>query len=148
MIQDIKTAAESVGLTAVITNSRDKIETQLNRITGVEDLPLMLVSWDLETTISFNEHGDLENPSTKVVVLVMDKASDTSKEEAENTAEDMAALFQKFTKALYDQLIQYQKVIGGEMISDIGYTLAPQHGLGKHSGVLGRFTMQTAIANC
>jgi hypothetical protein len=148
MIQDIKTAAESVGLTAVITNSRDKIETQLNRITGVEDLPLMLVSWDLETTISFNEHGDLENPSTKVVVLVMDKASDTSKEEAENTAEDMAALFQKFTKALYDQLIQYQKVIGGEMISDIGYTLAPQHGLGKHSGVLGRFTMQTAIVNC
>jgi cyclopropane-fatty-acyl-phospholipid synthase len=57
-------------------------------------------------------------------------------------------LFQKFTKALYDQLIQYQKVIGGEMISDIGYTLAPQHGLGKHSGVLGRFTMQTAIVNC
>ena len=148
MIQDIKTAAESVGLTAVITNSRDKIETQLNRITGVEDLPLMLVSWDLETTISFNEHGDLENPSTKVVVLVMDKASDTSKEEAENTAEDMAALFQKFTKALYDQLIQYQKVIGGEMITDVGYTLAPQHGLGKHSGVLGRFTMQTAIVNC
>lgn len=148
MIQDIKTAADAVGLTAVITNSRDKIETQLNRITGVEDLPLMLVSWDLETTISFDEHGDLENPSTKVVVLVMDKAKDTTKEEAENSAEEMALLFQKFIKALYSQLVQYQKVIGGEMISDIGYTLAPQHGLGKHSGVLGRFTMETAIANC
>mgnify|MGYP003632305311 FL=1 len=148
MIQDIKTAAESVGITAVITNSKERIESQLNRITGVEDLPLMLVSWDLETTITFNEHGDLNNPITRVVVLLMDKASDTTKEEAESTAEGMATLFQQFVKALYSQLIPYQKQIGTEILSDIGFTLAPQHGMGKHSGILGRFSMQTAIANC
>lgn len=148
MIQDVKLAAESVGITAVITNSRDKIETQLNRITGIEDLPLMLCSWDFESTITFNEHGDLNNPSTKVVVLLMDKASDTTKDEAESTAEEMGLLFQKFIKALYSQLIPYQKQIGTDILTDIGYTLAPQHGLGKHSGILGRFTMQTAIANC
>ena len=130
MIQDIKTAAESVGITAVITNSKERIESQLNRITGVEDLPLMLVSWDLETTITFNEHGDLNNPIT------------------ESTAEGMATLFQQFVKALYSQLIPYQKQIGTEILSDIGFTLAPQHGMGKHSGILGRFSMQTAIANC
>ena len=148
MIADIKTAAESVGITAVITNSKERIETQLNRITGVEDLPLMLVSWDLETTITLNEHGDLNNPVTKVVVLLMDKAIDTSKDQAEATAESMAALYQVFIKALYSQLIPYQKQIGTDILTDVGYTLAPQHGLGKHSGVLGRFTMQTAIANC
>lgn len=148
MIQDIKTAAESVGITAVITNSKERIESQLNRITGVEDLPLMLVSWDLETTITFNEHGDLNNPITRVVVLLMDKASDTTKDEAEATSENMAALFQQFVKALYSQLIPYQKQIGTEILSDIGFTLAPQHGMGKHSGILGRFSMQTAIANC
>ena len=96
MIADIKLAAESVGITAVITNSKEKIETQLNRITRIEDLPLMLVSWDLESTIDFNEHGFLTNPITNVVVLLMDKAQDSSKDEAENTSEAMALLYQSF----------------------------------------------------
>lgn len=148
MISDIKVAAEAVGITAVITNSKEKIETQLNRITRIEELPLMLVSWDLETTISFNEHGFLDNPVTNCVVLLMDKAEDTSKDEAENTAEAMATLYQQFMQSLYNQLIKYQKVEGEDMLSDISYTLAPQYGLGKHSGVLGRFTMETGIANC
>mgnify|MGYP003642955041 CR=1 FL=1 len=148
MIADIRAAAEACGITAVITNSKEKIETQLNRITGIESLPLMLISWDLETTLTFNEHGDLNNPETKVVILLMDKASDTTKSEAEDTAESMAQLFQQFIKALYTQLIPYQRTLGTEIISDVGYTLAPQHGMGKHSGVLGRFSMQTAIANC
>lgn len=148
MIQDIKTAAEAVGITAVITNSKEKIETQLNKLTGVEDLPLMLVSWDLSTTLEINEHGFLNNPVTDVVVLLMDKAQDTSKDEAENTAEAMAELYQKFIQNLYSQLIQYQKQEGQEMLTNITYTLVPSHGLGKHSGVMGRFTMQTGITNC
>ena len=149
MIADIKTAAESVGITAVITNSKEKIETQLNRITRVEDLPLMLVSWDLESTIDFDEHGFLNNPVTNVVVLLMDKAEDSSKEVAESTAEGMATLYQSFCKALYSQLIQYQKVQGQDMLTNISYSLAPQYGLGKHSGVLGRFTMQSqSVNNC
>jgi hypothetical protein len=149
MIADIKTAAESVGITAVITNSKEKIETQLNRITRVEDLPLMLVSWDLESTIDFDEHGFLNNPVTNVVVLLMDKAEDSSKELAENTAEEMAMLYQSFCRALYSELIQYQKVQGQDMLTNISYSLAPQYGLGKHSGVLGRFTMQSqSVSNC
>ena len=148
MIADIRTAAEEVGITAVISNSRERIETQLNRITGLESLPLMLVSWDLSSTIAFDDHGFLMNPETDVVVLLMDKAIDTTKEEAENTAEEMAALFQQFAQALYSQLIQYQKMEGQQMLSGISYTLAPQHGLGKHSGILGRFTMQSGISNC
>jgi hypothetical protein len=149
MIADIKTAAESVGITAVITNSKEKIETQLNRITRVEDLPLMLVSWDLESTIDFDEHGFLNNPVTNVVVLLMDKAEDSSKELAESTAEEMAMLYQSFCRALYSELIQYQKVQGQDMLTNISYSLAPQYGLGKHSGVLGRFTMQSqSVSNC
>lgn len=149
MIADIKTAAEAVGITAVITNSKEKIETQLNRITRIEDLPLMLVSWDLESTIEFDQHGFLTNPVTNVVVLLMDKAQDTSKEEAENTAEEMALLYQKFCRSLYSQLVQYQQVQGQDMLTNISYSLAPQYGLGKHSGVLGRFTMQSqSVDNC
>jgi hypothetical protein len=148
MIADIKTAAESVGITAVITNSKERIETQLNRITGSESLPLMLVSWDLSTTIEFDEHGFLQNPSTDVVVLLMDKALDATKEAAENSSEEMAVLFQQFVRKLYSLLIKYQKREGQQMVSEISYTLAPQHGLGKHSGILGRFNMQTGIANC
>lgn len=149
MIADIKTAAEAVGITAVITNSKEKIETQLNRITRIEDLPLMLVSWDLESTIEFDQHGFLTNPVTNVVVLLMDKAQDASKEEAENTAEEMALLYQKFCRSLYSQLVQYQQVQGQDMLTNISYSLAPQYGLGKHSGVLGRFTMQSqSVDNC
>ena len=148
MIQDIKTAAEAVGITAVITNSKEKLDTQLNKLTGVENLPLMLVSWDLSTTLEINEHGFLNNPVTDVVVLLMDKAQDTSKDEAENTAEAMAELYQKFIQNLYSQLIQYQKQEGQQMLTNITYTLVPSHGLGRHSGVMGRFTMQTGITNC
>lgn len=148
MIADIKTAAEAVGITAVITNSREKIETQLNRITGLEELPIMLISWDLSTSLEINEHGFLNNPITDVTVLLLDKPADTSKDEAEDTAEEMATLYQSFIQKLYDGLIQYQKVEGEQVLDGINYTLVPQHGLSKHSGILGRFTMQTGISNC
>lgn len=145
MIADIKTAAESVGITAVITNSSEKIETQLNRIQRVEDLPIMLVSWDLESTLEFDENGFLKNPSTNVVLLLMDKAEDRSKDEAEAVAEEMATLFQQFIQKLYTALVPYQKEIGTNILTNISYTLVPQHGLGKHSGVMGRFTMSDKV---
>lgn len=145
MIADLRIAAEAVGITAIITNSNEKIETQLNRITGVEDLPIMLISWDLETSLQFNQHGFLNNPVTNVVLLLMDKPEDRTKDVAESTAEAMANLYQQFMQSLYNQLVQYQKVQGEEMLTNISYTLVPKHGLGKHSGVMGRFTMQTAI---
>lgn len=148
MIADIKLAAESVGITAVITNSSEKIESQLNRITRIEELPIMLVSWDLRSSLQFDEHGFLMNPSTDVVVLLMTKAEDNTKDEAESTAEEMAVLYQQFISNLYQQLLPYQRVQGTEILSGIEYTLVPQHGLGKHSGIMGRFTMSDSVANC
>jgi hypothetical protein len=149
MISEIRQAALEAGVTAMITNSTEKIETQLNRLTGNVTLPLMLISWDIESSLEFNEHGFLMNPRAKIVALLMTKAVDTSKEEAEVSAELMAALFQVFLKKLYDILIPYQKVQGGsQIISDIGFTLVPLHGAGKHSGVLGRFTMEDTVSNC
>ena len=145
MIADLRLAAEAVGITAIITNSNEKIETQLNRVTRVEDLPIMLISWDLQTSLQFNEHGFLGNPITNVVLLLMDKPEDRTKDVAESTAEGMATLYQQFIQSLYSRLVQYQKVEGEQMLTDISYTLVPKHGLGKHSGVMGRFTMQTAI---
>ena len=73
-IADIKEAAKESGITAVITNSTERIETQLNKITGIEQLPIMLVSWDLETELTFDDNGFLNNPSTKVVLLLMTKS--------------------------------------------------------------------------
>lgn len=148
MIEDIQTAGESVGITTILTNSNEKIEAQLNRITGFEQLPIMLVSWDLETTLTFNENGFLRNPSTNVVCLLMDKSDDKTKDEREKTANDMGGLFQSFCQALYSLLIQYQTESPENILTGITYQLVPKHGAGQHSGVLGRFTMETAIINC
>lgn len=148
MIAEIKEAAESVGITALITNSTEKIEVQLNKITSLEDLPLMLVSWDLDATVSFNESGFLNNPVIDVVCLLMTKAEDPSKDEAEKSAEEMYFLYLKFIQSLRDilspKLVNYQD----EPVTGISCKLVPKHGLGKHSGVLGRFSMITGITNC
>lgn len=148
MIADIRLAAEDVGITAVVTNSSEKIESQLNRIVGVENLPIMLVSWDLDTSLTFDSHGRLQNPSTKVVCLLLDKAEDTSKKEMEDTADRMGGLFQSFCQALYNRLVEYQTGDTSSIITDAGYKRVPKHGAGKHSGCLGRFTMSTQIINC
>ena len=147
IINDIKTAAQSVGITAVITNSEEKIETQLNRITRIEELPLMLVSWDMVSDLEFDSNGFLLNPKTNVVMLLLDKPIDTTKEEAENSADAMATLYMKFIQALYDQLSPYQRIQGEDILSDVSYTLVPKHGLGKHSGILGRFRASGQISN-
>lgn len=148
MINDIKLAGEEVGITTLITNSNEKIETQLNRITGAEDLPIMLVSWDLDTSLVFDVHGFLENPKTKVVCLLMDKAEDTTKDEMEQTAIKMGGLFQSFCQELYNRLVSVQKKGPSEILTGISYKLVPKHGAGKHSGVMGRFTMSTEVINC
>jgi len=148
MIGDIKLAGEEVGITTLVTNSNEKIETQLNRITGFEQLPIMLVSWDLDTSLVFNSNGFLKNPSTKVVCLLMSKAEDTSKDEMEETANEMGVLFQQFCQKLYERLVPYQKEGPENILTEIGYKLVPKHGAGKHSGIMGRFTMATEIINC
>jgi len=149
MIQLIKDAAASVGVVAFVTNSTDKIETQLNNITKIQQSPIMLVSWDINTSLVFNKNGFLENPSSDIVALLVSKPGDATKETAETVSAEMAVIFRQFIQALYRSLIPFQTQSDIPAISNASYKHVPIHGLGKHSGVLGRFTMRTAIAgNC
>jgi hypothetical protein len=148
MISNIKKAADNVGITAIITNSTEKIEVQLNKITSLEDLPLMLISWDLDASVSFNDSGFLENPVIDVVCLLMTKPEDLSKDEMESAAEEMYYLYLDFIQELRTILSPLLKNYQSQPIINIGCKLVPKHGLGKHSGVMGRFSMITAISNC
>ena len=148
MISEIKEAADIVGITAFITNSDSKIETQLNRITDIADLPSMLVSWDLTTLLEFDTHGLLKNPSTPVVCLLMSKAETLEKELMEDKAEEMGLLFIEFVKVLRGILVRTNRDNTASVLTAIEYQLVPKHGLGKHSGIIGKFTMRTGIDNC
>ena len=147
MIQEIKEAAESVGISAFITNSGERIENQLNRITREEDLPIMLVSWDIDVNLNFDSSGFLENPVASIVALILTKPEDTSKEEAEKSAEEMALLYHAFLKSLNSIQIRYQKQ-SDQPITSASYKMVPQHGAGKHSGVLCRWNMKVKVENC
>lgn len=147
MIQLIKDAAAEVGIVAFITNSTERIETQLNRIVREEDLPIMLVSWDIDVNLVFDPSGFLQNPTVNIVSLLVEKPETTSKEEAEKSAVAMGVLFQTFLQKLHSKLIIFQKQTDPP-VSNASYKLTPIHGAGKHSGVLGRFTMRIAVTNC
>lgn len=144
MIKEINKAAEQVGITAIVTNSTEKIETQLNRITNAEQLPILLVSWDYEVNLEIDSNGFLNNPSTNIVCLLMTKAYSTEKSDMEEASELMGALFTNFVKTLNSNL-RVQTRDGLNALSGISYTNVPRHGAGKHSGVLGRFSMRTKI---
>lgn len=147
MIQHIKDSAEAVGIEAVITNSEQKIEVQLNSLTRDDDRPIMLVSWDIDTTISFDEHGLMNNPEMSIVALLVEKAPDLTKVELENTAEEMADLFKLFLQDLYRRLIPVQRSLR-QPITNATYKYVPKHGAGKHSGVLAKWNQYTGIINC
>lgn len=147
MINEIKDAANKVGITTLITNSDERIETQLNRITRIEDLPIMLVSWDIESTIEFGQNGFFNNPASQITLLLMTKSETKEKKEYEDTSEKMGQLFIKFARALNDSLVLSYRGQGFPL-KNISYKLVPKHGLGKHSGVLGKFTMFSKIDNC
>jgi hypothetical protein len=142
VIAKIKEVAKSVGISAVITNSEEKIETQLNRLTREEQLPIMLISWDINASISFDEvTGFAGNPALDIVCLLLTKPETMDKEEAEDESENMATLFVTFLQALHSKqrpLLRTQEA----PITNASYQLVPRHGMGKHSGVLGRFTVR------
>jgi hypothetical protein len=148
MISNIEKAAENVGITAIVTNSTEKIEVQLNKISNLEDMPLMLISWDLDVNVEFNENGFLNNPVVDVICLLMTKPEVLSKDEMETSAEEMYYLYLEFIQELRDilspLLVNYQE----QPLTGIGCKIVPKHGLGKHSGVMGRFSMITSISNC
>ena len=85
----IENAAKEVGITALVANAKDKIETQLNKLTDVDKLPIALIPWDLESTSEFGDNGFLTNPTTVVRLLLMTKAKSLTKEDMENASFEM-----------------------------------------------------------
>lgn len=149
VIQIIKATAEEVGITATVTNSDAKLQVQLNRLKDEANDPMALITWDLTTTLTFDVNGFLQNPTTPVTMLLMSKASSTEKEDMEAKAEEMGDLFTAFIQSLRNNLVQYNRHFdNANLITGMGYQLVPAYGLGKHSGVIGRFTMISGLDNC
>lgn len=148
MIEYIQASATACGIGIVVTNSEKSIETQLNNLTDLEGQPIMLVSWDIDTNLSFDTNGFLENPSSKIVALLVKKATDLKKETMEEASIEMGRLFTRFIKDLYERLIPFQRSREAGPITEATYKLVPKHGSGKHSGVLCRWTMRSDLNNC
>lgn len=162
MIQLIKDSAQAVGISLVITNSEQGIEVQLNNlthktekgnpttpnvVTRPTDLPIMLVSWDIDTTLNFNSNSFLDNPDSKIVALLMKKATDLKKDTLEDASVEMGLLFTQFIQDLYNRLVPYMRT-STSPITNCGYKLVPRYGAGKHSGILARWSMKTGLDVC
>lgn len=143
-LKRIELAAADSGITTVFSNSNERIEAQLNRITKNTETPIMLISWDIESTVNFDNNGFLQNPSANIVALLLSKPTDLTTVTAISVAEAMGDLFQIFLRKLYGYLIPYQKS-NDQVISGASFQLVPQHGAGKHSGVLARWTQRNYI---
>lgn len=146
MIGYIQQAAESCGISTVITNSEERIETQLNSLTKEEGMPIMLVSWDIDTTLNFDSNGFLENPTSNITALLMKKAPSLTKDDMEEASQEMGRLYQVFIQKLWSILIPLQGSISPP-ITNANYKLVPKHGAGRHSGVLCKWNMRTDISN-
>lgn len=139
-------AAEAVGITVYVTDSKSRLETQLNRIAKIIDLPMMLVSWDIQTDLEFNSLGQLGNPKCNITFMLMSKAELLEKIPMTEEAEKMGELFQQFLKKLYDSLSSVN-VLGESPITYASYTQDPDHGAGRHSGVVGGWVMAVKSAD-
>jgi len=144
MLKELKAAAEEVGFSIIIATSDRNINDQLNRIVREADLPLALCSWDLDVSVSFNENGLMDNPTTTVTLLLIDKAETLEKIDLEEKAEEMGDLFIRFIKNAKDYMTTNTNV-KEQPITNASFTYVPSYGSGKHSGVLGKFTMQLPI---
>lgn len=141
MLTELKAAAEEVGFSIIIATSDRNINDQLNRIVRSEDLPLALCSWDLNVNIEFDNNGLMNNPTTDVTLLLIDKAETLEKADLEAKAEEMGDLFIKFIKNAKNYMTTNTNVKENP-ISGISFTYVPSYGSGKHSGVLAKFRMQ------
>ena len=141
MLTELKAAAEEVGFSIIIATSNRNINDQLNTIVREQDLPLALVSWDLNVNIEFDNNGLMNNPTTDVTLLLIDKAETLEKIDLEEKAEEMGDLFIKFIKNAKDYMTTNTNVKENP-ISGISFTYVPSYGSGKHSGVLAKFRMQ------
>ena len=141
MLKELKAAAEEVGFSIIIATSDRNIKDQLNTIVRTCELPLALVSWDLDVNIRFDDNGLMNNPTTSVTLLLIDKAESLEKIELEEKAEEMGELFIRFIKNAKNYMTTNTNV-KEQPITDISFTYVPSYGSGKHSGVLAKFTMQ------
>ena len=149
VIDIIKTVASNTGITAVVTNSEEKLKVQLNRLKDTADDPMALITWDLTTSLQFDENGFLQNPTTPVVMLLMSKADSTEKDDREAKAEEMGDLFTSFIQALRNELVQYNRnYLNSNLVTGAQYQIIPKYGVSQHSGVIGRFTMISGLDNC
>lgn len=162
MIEFIKASAQAVGIAVVITNSKERIETQLSTLTHRQEkgdsqnpetvtkqsgLPIMLVSWDIDTELNFNQNLFLDNPDSKIVALLMKKATDLKKDTLEDASQEMGVLFTQFIQNLNSRLVPYMRTTTSP-ITQCGYQLVPKYGNGVHSGVLCRWRMKTGLDVC
>jgi hypothetical protein len=148
MLTELKIAAEQVGITLVIAESDKSIENQLNRITRIETLPVMLSSWDLDVSLEFDtDTGFLRNPTVDVTLLLITKAVTLEKSDLEYEAEEMGKLFIKFVRTFKDYLLENTNVKENP-ITGISFTYVPSFGAAKHSGVLGKFKVQQHLDAC
>lgn len=145
ILEDLKNACDKVGIQAFVSNNDARIEAQLNRLTGNEDLPIMLMSWDIVHDVEFSADGYLKNPDVKIVCLLMAKSPSRETDLYQETAFEMGELFQQFLQALYQTIVSYLADNTEAPISGASYTIVPKYGAGKHSGVLGTFIMKGRI---
>lgn len=144
IIKNLKAASKAVGIHAFITNSTEGIETQLNRLTRQEDLPIMLVSWDIQGDVSFDDNGFINNPDINFTCLLLTKPEDKDKQVAEDCAEAMASLYLTFLQELAN-MQRPQLRTSAFPVSKASFQLVPKHGVSSHSGVMGKFTVKGAL---
>ena len=112
-----------------------------------EELPIALVNWDLQTDINFDSDGFLDNPSTNVTMLLMDKSETRDYSDMIDKSEEIGDLFVQFIQVLNNALRQFNRK-GENAVSGANYTIVPKHGAGYHSGVIATFNLKTPIRRC
>jgi len=145
MIDYIEASAEACGIQSVILDSDANIETQLNNLTKVEDLPIMLISWDIDVNLTFTSDGFLDTPEIPIVGLLMTKSKTKEKKDMQADADRMGYLFAQFIQHLYGVLSPLQKNSQQPAIKGATYKRLPKYGMGWHSGVMCKFTMKIPI---
>ena len=148
MLQYLDSAAVGVGINVKYLNSKESVDTQLNRLTREEDLPTMLISWDIDTSLTFDQNGVLRNPSANIVALLVIKPETMSDTDIQNAVEQMAVVFTQFIQLLNSDLNTRVKSDGESPITNATFKRAPNYGAGKHAGVLGTWTMLTPRETC
>ena len=141
MIDKIKQASESVGIRAFVLNSDRGISAQLNSLTRDEELPIMVMSWDIESVTSFDENGFLNPPSAKVTGLLLKKPQELTRGEFVDCSEEMQNLFYNFIQELRPLLVGNIRSMGEQPVSNIQTKLVPTYGNSKHSGVMATWNM-------